>query len=126
VSRSSLIAGALGAVLFLLCAAVQWNDPDPLPWIALYGAAAAVCLAFAWGKDVALGAVVVAAWAVSWGTTRVPAVIAFVASERTATNFSMKTDDVVEEEAREGGGLALVAVVCGAVALVRLRRRPPT
>ncbi|MCP4867625.1 MAG: hypothetical protein GY898_02770 [Proteobacteria bacterium] len=34
------------AGLLLLCAAAQWNDPDPLGWIAIYAAAAATSLAF--------------------------------------------------------------------------------
>ncbi len=29
-------------IIFLLSAAVQYNDPDPAVWIAIYGAAAAV------------------------------------------------------------------------------------
>lgn len=36
-------------LLFLLCCAVQYNDPDPLTWIALYGYAA-VFTAFAFYK----------------------------------------------------------------------------
>jgi hypothetical protein len=32
------------ATLFLLSAAVQYNDPDPLPWMAAYLGAAVVCL----------------------------------------------------------------------------------
>lgn len=36
-------------LLFLLCCAVQYNDPDPLTWIALYGYAA-VLTAFAFYK----------------------------------------------------------------------------
>ena len=32
-------------VIYLLCAAVQYNDPDALPWVALYLSAAAMCAA---------------------------------------------------------------------------------
>lgn len=33
----------VGAALFLYAAAVQYNDPDALSWMLLYGAAAAFC-----------------------------------------------------------------------------------
>jgi hypothetical protein len=33
------------AVLFLISAAIQFNDPDPLRWAAIYGAAGFACLA---------------------------------------------------------------------------------
>ncbi len=36
-------------IIFLMCCAVQYNDPDPLTWIALYGYAA-VFTAFAFYK----------------------------------------------------------------------------
>jgi hypothetical protein len=31
-------------LIFILSAAVQYNDPDPLVWIAIYGLAALACL----------------------------------------------------------------------------------
>jgi len=38
------------AVVFLLFAAVQYNDPDPIHWIALYLYTAAICGFAAFGK----------------------------------------------------------------------------
>jgi hypothetical protein len=32
------------AIIFILFAAVQYNDPDPYIWIPIYGAVAAVCI----------------------------------------------------------------------------------
>ena len=32
------------AVLFLIAAALQYNDPDPLRWMAIYGLAVLACL----------------------------------------------------------------------------------
>jgi hypothetical protein len=32
------------AALFLFAAAVQYNDPDPLRWMAVYGLAALACV----------------------------------------------------------------------------------
>ena len=37
-------------LVFALAAFVQWNDPDPLPWIALYALAALLSLAAAAGR----------------------------------------------------------------------------
>ena len=35
---------------FILSAAVQFNDPDPLSWILMYGTAAFACILFAAGR----------------------------------------------------------------------------
>jgi hypothetical protein len=37
------VANAIMLLMFVFSAAVQLNDPDPLPWMGIYGAAAAVC-----------------------------------------------------------------------------------
>lgn len=46
-------------VLFVLAAVVQYNDPDPLLWIVVYGAGALCCALFMIGRlPVALSALV--------------------------------------------------------------------
>ena len=42
--------GFLFAFLFAIAAAVQYNDPDALIWIAIWGLAAVISLAFALNK----------------------------------------------------------------------------
>jgi len=37
-------------VLFAIAAIVQYNDPDPFRWIAVYLGAIAICLLFAWDQ----------------------------------------------------------------------------
>lgn len=37
-------------VLFVLAAVVQYNDPDPLLWIAIYGAGTLCCVLFLMGR----------------------------------------------------------------------------
>ena len=32
------------AALFFACAAVQWNDPDPMRWVVIYTGAATACV----------------------------------------------------------------------------------
>lgn len=41
---------AVMILLFVVAAAVQYNDSDPMLWIAIYGAAAFLCVLFAIGK----------------------------------------------------------------------------
>ncbi len=57
------------AVLFLISAALQFNDPDPLRWAAIYGAAGFACLAagrfrYSWPLPTGVGllALLWAAW----------------------------------------------------------------
>jgi len=67
------IASGVFTAVFLLSAAVQWNDPDPLPWIAGYLLAAGLSLAAALGRmwflPSALAAGVFALWFLSLAGT---------------------------------------------------------
>ena len=93
---------------FLLSAAVQYNDPDPIRWIAVYSAAAALCLAQylvvlpRWVYAVLLAVCVV--WIALW----LPAVVGKVSLHEIFESITMRTRSV--EEAREIGGLLLVAL----------------
>jgi len=64
--------GAMGALL-VLGAAVQYNDPDPYSWAALYLAAAAVSFAALWIPPAWKISGVVAAVASIWAATLAPA-----------------------------------------------------
>lgn len=111
-------------LVFVLSTWVQHNDPDPIPWMLVYGSAALLC--FVGAARAAVGNVVVGAAVVlglvagAWACTRLSAMGRFFASDRPPLAFHMKTDDTDEEEAREGGGLALVV---GAAGLMVVRRR---
>jgi len=94
---SNRLASAAFAALFAWSALVQWNDPDPIRWVLLYGAASAFCgwltlnrrpaAPLRWGL---VGA------ATAWALTLLPGVIASAAFTGT-------------EEERELAGLVLVA-----------------
>lgn len=92
--------------LFVLSAAVQWNDPDPLAWIALYGLAAVLSGLAARGRipfapnaaAFVLFTVLTALWLPSLQTARAEAF----------TSIQMKASR--DEEPRETVGLALAAV----------------
>lgn len=94
--------------LFLLSAAVQWNDPDPVRWMAIYGVAFAICLATGLRAPVpAMAPLLVAAVALAWA-------IAIIDGGRT-TGYShmfdaweMKSANV--ELAREATGLLIAGV----------------
>jgi uncharacterized membrane protein len=108
------------ALLFAFAAALQFNDPDPIRWIAMYAAACAVSLAMCFKRSVVpaipLAVLVIA---IVWA-----ALIAFggpAASEyeHMFDAWEMKSPSV--EEAREASGLLIVAVWMG-VLLIRTRR----
>jgi len=102
---------AVMAAAFLLSVAVQVNDPDPLRWMAIYGSAAALCIAWErrWGSrwlPAALAAVA-AAWA-AWIAAHT--VLAVPLSTALA-DWGMHAGG--SEQAREVGGLLLVVAWMG-------------
>jgi Transmembrane family 220, helix len=119
-TRGWRVAGVVAALLFLLSAAVQHNDPDPLPWMAVYGAAAVLGVVVAWGRGgtrTGVAALLLLGVSVVWLWTLGPAAVRFLATPRPeGVSYAMKAGDVVEEEAREAGGLLLVALWSAAVA----------
>lgn len=111
--------------LFVLCVVVQLNDPDPVGWIAIYAAAGLVCAgvaANANAKAVTVAGAVVSVVALVWGLTLVNSAISFLESNKEPVNFTMKTGDAEEEEARETGGLAIVVTAAAAAAIVSRKK----
>ena len=112
----------LMALLFAFAAALQFNDPDPIRWIAIYAAACALSLVMFFKRRVPpVMLIAVLAIAVVWA-----AAIAFggpAASEyeHMFDAWEMKSPSV--EEAREASGLLIVAVWM-IVLMVRTRRAP--
>src|SRR5262245_4747816 len=108
------------ALLFAFAAALQFNDPDPVQWIAIYTAACVLSLVMFFKRRVPPAIVVaVLAIALVWS-----AAIAFggpAASEyeHMFDAWEMKSPSV--EEAREASGLLIVAVWM-IVLVVRTRR----
>lgn len=93
------------AAVFALAVVVQWNDPDPLMWMLLYGAAAAVSLAAGFGMRFPRGTLALALLYTAGFLWTFPAVLS---SDLSAyTSFKMRSTD--HEVARECVGLALCA-----------------
>lgn len=101
---------ALMALLLVFAAVMQGNDPDPLPWLLMYGAAAVVAVWGLLGRPPAAAAVALALLAGVWSLALSPGLAVFLARDLSATRFSMPAGDVIEEEARECLGLLLVVV----------------
>lgn len=109
-----LLSGVMAA-LFALGAAVQYNDPDPWRWIAIYAAAAVVSgVAGAEGRLSAAWPAVVGGIAAVWGVTVVVGVEGFAVYGSMFDAWEMAAVPV--EEAREATGLVVIA--CWMAALV--------
>ena len=107
---------AVMAGVFVLSAAVQWNDPDPLLWIAFYGFATLTAFAALAGAR-ALRTLEIGLAIIALGT-----VVALTPALREArleavTSIEMKSSE--DEEVRELGGAAIVLVFA---ATMRFRR----
>ncbi|AKD56361.1 transmembrane 220 family protein [Spirosoma radiotolerans] len=99
-------------LLFILFAAVQYNDPDPEVWVPIYGLAAIACfMAYAglgkWWFFVGMAVMYVVAAVYQWP----PVFEGFLFSE-----VGMRSMNI--EMAREAGGLAICAVIMGVLAVL--------
>ena len=105
--NAMILLNSLFLLAFLLSAAVQYNDPDALPWLVVYLAAAGMCIAWyrrrvpRWLPTLLLVA------SLLWIGTLLPA-LGDAALSDVVESVSMQTRAV--EEAREIGGLAIVAL----------------
>lgn len=93
--------------LFVFSVIVQYNDPDPWVWMTIYGLAAAACiLAFKQpGQWLLSGALLLLTTV--WAATIAPRILGRVAVGELFEAWEMK--DLRVEEAREFGGLLIVA-----------------
>lgn len=112
-------AGWIGVVLFVACAALQYNDPDPIRWVILYGAAAIAC-GFAtrqranWLLPASVGLA-----ALGWAAMYLPAVGGMAFGHLFET---MKAGTPAIEESREVLGLLIVAGWMAILTVGALRR----
>ena len=120
---STLFRAANGvmAALFVFAAAVQYNDPDPLRWMALYLAAATACVLAVLHRLPRWVPVVVGLAALVWAASLAPHVLGRVGLGEMVEAWEMK--DVRVEEGREMYGLLIVAGWMATLALAGRRRR---
>jgi hypothetical protein len=100
------VADALFLLMFVFSVVVQVNDPDPIAWMAIYGAAAVACLLSLMGRLPWWFAVLTGVIALAWAVTIAPRVIGHVPFLDMFAEFEMK--DIGVEESREMYGLLLV------------------
>jgi len=104
------------AVLFLICAGLQWNDPDPYFWIPLYLLAALSC-AYAFKDIKALrlnifNIAVYSTYAIYLFVTK-DGVISWATEHHfDSLTHSMLASSPWIENTREFGGLFIMLVVC--------------
>jgi hypothetical protein len=101
------IANLVMLIAFVFGVIVQYNDPDPVRWMALYGAAAVACGLYAAGRKQWIVPAVVLLVAVVWAATLAPAALGKVGFGELFEAFEMKDERV--EIGREFGGLAIIA-----------------
>ena len=98
---------------------VQYNDPDSLPWVAIYLSAAAMCLLVIRKQYLTWLPPVLLLVSLSWILVLLPSIVGQVSVTEIVASITMKTREV--EEAREVGGLLLVAIWASMVMIDRLR-----
>src|SRR5436309_8511596 len=111
------VANVLMTGLFALAVAVQYNDPDPVRWMAIYGAACLVTLMVAIRGRAPLAApvtvgLVAVAWCVYWASTSRADLGTY---GHMFDAWEMKNEPI--EEAREASGLLIISVWMAVVAL---------
>jgi hypothetical protein len=119
VSRAFRIAAGVMTVVFVVSAAVQWNDPDPAYWIAIYGAAALLAARATQGQLPLLpNALALAAYA-ALAIRALPDLLD--GSEEAFTRWHMQ--GARDEAAREAGGLLICALWSGVQTTLAWRGR---
>ncbi len=105
--------------LFVVSAAVQWNDPDPVYWIALYGVAALLAARAAKGQLPLVPNAAAFAVFAALALRALPDLLG--GREDAFTHWQMlAARDVV---AREAGGLLICALWSGLQTALALRAR---
>ena len=115
-----LLHGVMAA-LFFFGGAVQYNDPDPLVWMAIYVAAGTTCVLavirrLRWWFPAVIGAI-----ALVWAATFMPAVLPNVRIPQLFAAWEMA--DIRVEEGREMYGLLIIFLYMTVVAVTHRRRR---
>ena len=109
------VFNTLFLAVYLLSAAVQYNDPDPVRWMLVYLAAALMCILQYRGKRQRLLPMLLLAVSLLWMGSLLPSFVGQATPAEIFASITMQTRAV--EEAREFGGLLLVALWAGILGL---------
>lgn len=113
-------ASWLMAGLLLLCVVLQYNDPDPVRWMLMYGAGAIASLVLPSKRIAAAFAAAVGLFALVWAAMLIYEVWGVVALSDLTNKMSEKGGAV--EVGREAGGLLIEGVWLAIGAAYRARR----
>jgi hypothetical protein len=108
------------AAMLLLFAGLQFNDPDPIRWMALYAGSAAISIALTLRLRWYPAAIIVGGIAAIWSGYLLARVVGLVDFSDLFTKMSEKGGAV--EEAREAGGTAIVSLWLATAATIAKRR----
>ncbi len=100
------------AALFFLFALVQYNDPDPVQWMLLYGGVAVLYVLYGLGRPNRPATWVGLAVALSWAASYVPDFWHWVQMGMPSIVETMKADKPYVELTREFLGLLIAAAGC--------------
>lgn len=108
-SRFLTITGYVMTVLFLLSTAVQYNDPDAILWIGIYGTATLTTWLFIkdklyWSVSAAIALAVLA----GAGVLGYEVVSSGVSGQLLGESWQMQ--NLTQEKVREAGGLLIVGI----------------
>lgn len=118
--RLGTAAEVVMLLVFALSALVQANDPDPLPWIGIYGASAVVGALALRRPDQWLPPALVGAVALVWAATIAPRVVGRVPFGDMFGAWEMANPGI--EASREMYGLLIVASWMAFLTVRGLRR----
>ena len=104
---------------FVFGVVVQYNDPDPVRWMVIYGAAAVACGLYAAGRAHVIVPAVVLVVALIWAATLASDALGKVRFGELFEAFEMKDERV--EIGREFGGLVIIAAWMLVLTLVSWR-----
>lgn len=108
------------AALLLVCVALQYNDPDPVRWMVMYGAAAITSATLPHEKQLVPLGYAIAAIALVWSLVLLVGVWGKVDVGDIVEKMSEKGGAVEEE--RELGGLAIAGLWIAFASWYRSRR----
>ncbi len=119
-SRWLRVLNLIMLALFLFSVIVQYNDPDPIRWMAVYGGAAVACIWWLRGTMPRWLPAVAGLAALIWLGFWIPRVLGQVPLREMFREAGMATMAI--EEGREAIGLALITIWMAVLAWVPGRR----
>lgn len=115
------ILSYLMLAMFVFSIIVQYNDPDPITWMSIYGASAILTVAFIRRKIHWLFPALLFTISVLWAISIEPNVWGYISFSDLFSAWEMKS--ILVEEGREMGGLLIVAAWSLCMSIISFKRR---